>query len=878
MLQRIVSIISLMAIFGMTVAYSADFEKGLKPAQLNLGVTYSNDQDYTVVGLEESVSNVAAISIAMNETSQPSSSVVSESVIFDITSDFSSGASEDVILRKLAPSAGIPYGDLSALKSMKLLPSFDMSTYIRGVDTNINWSGDTGERSEIGLFPDDHAAFIAGQPGIDINLITSTADQAMPSSFSLGHIPNLYWLPYLMTGDAKYISHMEGQYVRMTAKMGVPVNEFANWYESGRYFAWSLRNLAQLAYLQKKGLTTQKYYIDALNFTKTYLTNNALNNTSEKAYDTWRVLKFNAVTYDTVGFTGWMESMMGIVVNYVVQLGFTDWLPLAEWHFVQLERRVQYWGWKGVDADHCFFYERASGLGESDQITDYNSARAWSAKIGETIQQSWERVTPYSADMMIKNTYANYPEGQLFTADTTVDGSWYTYHSRAQYAYHWAAMAARNGVAGAAEIADSLHEKLIDRGDVIDYKNNASGYPFSVALTPITNFRWTPARDVNGVVTESSWQQLPIATKENPVVYRIIGSDPVDELTTELISRGFNPASKDYGNGKVTGTFTAWVGQALDPEQKKAWIPWGGGHADSSMNGVWEFDINKLKWSVESMPSDPNAAGFEWSNSYKNSGSFTVYRDDEGGSSYELPDGRPPSQHTYGGVFKSGDYIVTTRNRRFAYNLVTKEYSVDQWLLNGLYHQPGIQNYMFTYGSSAFGVMKAENVYGGFYKVPDTSTPDIVAVSAPVYEDILWNGGHALAQLGADKIIATSYTNKYAIFDMGSESWGPSINITGDLTTYTYDDELQVLLYIPNWGAAGSMIRQFMSGSNKGKWYLLDLDTNVQTALTLTGSTIPYTPWAGQKVFIIEIGGITAMIYTSVRSGGISQTNIMRIK
>ncbi|SFG23621.1 hypothetical protein [Neptunomonas qingdaonensis] len=895
MLPRIASILSLMMIFGIPIAYSKDFKIGLKVAQVggydsallawkplaeqgyaaqyNSGVNSANVQGDKVTANDEDASNKAKVSIRVNEVIQANSqSVVHETLLSGITSYSGSFQDKNTYLGKVTPPTEIPYGDLAALKLMKLLPEFDISTYTRNVNTSIDWSGNTGERPEIGLFPDDHAAFIAGVD-VNIELINATADQAMPSTFSFGHFPNLYWLPYLMTGDAKYIAHMEDQYIRVTSKMGVPVNEFANWYESGRYFAWSLRNLAQLAYLQQKGLTTQTYYIDALNFTKTYLTNKALNN-SDPAYDTWRVLKFNSTTYKSVGFTGWQESMMGIVINYVAQLGFTDWLPICKWHFVQLQRRIDYWGWKAVDADHLWFYERASELGQSAEITNYGTARAWAAKAGETVKDSWERVTPYPLSKMNVQAYIDWPEGKLLTVNGTVGGQTFTYANRAQYAAHWAAMAARNGIDGADIIADALHEKINDRGDVWDYKNNPSGYPYTVELTPISNFNWTPGRNADGIVVDASWQQLPIATKENPIVHRITGSDPVGELTSDLISKGFNPASDDYGNGKVAGTFYAWVGQALDPVQKKAWIPWGGGHADSSMNGVWELDINKLKWSVESMPSDPDALGYEWSDSYKNSGSFTKYH---GG--YTLPDGRPPSQHTYGGVFKSGDWLVTTRNRRFAYNIVTKEYKIEEWSRNGAHITPDIHNYAFAYGDVVYGALKQANEWGGWHKIPDPSKPEVVNISAPSYDDINWNGGHALTQIGFDKIIAIGYKNRYQIFDMAAESWGPVTYITGDTPSagYGYENELQGLVYIPNWGASGSILRQYMYGSSKGKWFVLDLETNIQTAIALEGSPIQYTPWVGQKVFTIEIGGITAMIYTSVRSG-VSQTSIMRIE
>ena len=767
----------------------------------------------------------------------------------------------------------LPYGNVTALQALGLLPVYDDPGHNISADTDIKWSGEGGERGEIGLLPEDHAAFLAGRVEL-LPEILQAASQPPPSSFSFGHAPNLYWLPYLMTGDAKYLDHMEVYYRIFCNQMNKPYDNWVSWQQAGRYLAWPLRQLVQLAYLEKRGLTKNSYYLAALENAKNNFLNNAMSGKPEnKHHDVWRVLVFNSVTYDSFGWTGWMESMVGQVINYAVQLGFNDWFPIAEWQFEHLNRRMNLWSIKAVDNDHVFFANRAP----SGAITDYASGRAWAASNG------WDKVTEYPKYKMDMPTYSGWDKNSLFAADSKIDGMFYTYHNRAQYAYAWAALAAKNRIPGAAEIANTLRSKVNDRGDQWDFKNYQSGYPFSTdSRLKVNSGTWKPVRNENGLVEKNSWLGLPISSLDNPQILKIDKLNPVSDITNLLKDRGFD-TSKMYGYSRVKGTFTAWVGQAFDRAANIAYYPWGGGHADSSINGIWKFNIDKLKFDIESMPSNPNRVGAQWSANYKNrggDGTFTTYMDDAGEIHFSLPDGRPPSQHTYGGVVKIGDLLFTTRNRKYSYNLKTKEYKIENWIKNESLFMTSIQNSVFSYRDQAFGILKSELQYFGWNKLESSQSVVIEDISSPP-NGINFVGQHLVLQMDDTRLMAINFDAQssrsvYAIFDMETESWGDLVETYG-LPEHNYTQEMQAGVYIPSWGSKGSVLREFSYGSLRGQWYVLDLATSQYTPFSFTGYKIQAGTFVGNKAFIADVGGIKALFYLAVNSK-VSEVYVMRIQ
>jgi hypothetical protein len=292
------------------------------------------------------------------------------------------------------------------------------------------------------------------------------------------------------------------------------------------------------------------------------------------------------------------------------------------------------------------------------------------------------------------------------------------------------------------------------------------------------------------------------------------------------------------------------------------------------------------------MPSNPDALGFEWSDDYKYappSGSYSNYLDENGEVIHTLPDGRPCSLHTYNGVFfTSAGEIVTTRDQRAAYNVNTKQYSIVDWERDGVKHAANTYGSMHVYNGSVYGMMNQPYSVYAWNKIADENSNVLHRINVPP-AGIYFDGQHLTFRMSDTQIMSINKTGAsfaplpdthvYSIFDMSTEIWSAANLITGDTPDYVASQEMQGAVFIPGWGNAGSVLRQFSYGTLAGDWYVIDLETNVQRAITLTGSGIPAGRRVGNKMFITEIGGITAMIYVCVNSGdfNISKVFAMRL-
>lgn len=131
---------------------------------------------------------------------------------------------------------------------------------------------------------------------------------------------------------------------------------------------------------------------------------------------------------------------------------------------------------------------------------------------------------------------------------------------------------------------------------------------------------WTPGRGSDGRVTEASWALVPL---ERWV--RVAGTVAQSVLNAAI--QAAIPGWTDWGDSGLDGVFKAWSGMAVDPTPTKAEaLFWGGGHTDSSNNGVYKCDFARMSWSVAIMPSNPA----NWVANYDTGagnpyGSFSVY-------------------------------------------------------------------------------------------------------------------------------------------------------------------------------------------------------------------------------------------------------------
>ena len=454
------------------------------------------------------------------------------------------------IAEELTTKESISFGDILALQAQGLLPRYD---YVRKVkkDKSIDWGHTTGERDEIGLLPEQHAAYIAGQSNL-LPSILQTALKPPPSAISHEHKPNLYWLPYLMTGDVQYVRNMEATWKQFKDWRHMPYDSSFDYYDQGRHLAWTLRDLAQLAYLQKLGVTEHDYYIPALEASHDYF----INRTKNSMHKRWNVLGFNYITEDSFGWTSWMESFVGQALNHVVSLGFKDWKLIAEFQYKNLEKRSGgEWPLKDVDSDHIFFQH-------------FNKTLSGKALQGWAKTQTWQDITAYPPWMVKKFGYQKVPDDQLVPADRQINGNFFTYRQRVQYAYAWAALACGNKITGACDKARELMKAITKRGDQWGVKNKILFEPIDRYVKPAPT-KLKPKSAVRKKGYWKGWDNLPL--DEFVLVPNTGGASNIGKLLKEA---GFG---REKYKGSVRGSFTAWVGAAHDLDSGVIYVPWGGG-------------------------------------------------------------------------------------------------------------------------------------------------------------------------------------------------------------------------------------------------------------------------------------------------------------
>lgn len=107
---------------------------------------------------------------------------------------------------------------------------------------------------------------------------------------------------------------------------------------------------------------------------------------------------------------------------------------------------------------------------------------------------------------------------------------------------------------------------------------------------------WTPGRDGTGLVNQVSWAIVPKGR------WVEVSGTPITQLEAEL--KAAIPGYRDLGSQGLSGVINAFSGIALDVPNARWWA-FGGGHNDSSNNGLYRFDMSSMRWSIEKLPDNP---------------------------------------------------------------------------------------------------------------------------------------------------------------------------------------------------------------------------------------------------------------------------------
>jgi hypothetical protein len=171
------------------------------------------------------------------------------------------------------------------------------------------------------------------------------------------------------------------------------------------------------------------------------------------------------------------------------------------------------------------------------------------------------------------------------------------------------------------------------------------------------------------------------------------------------------PGWRDYGGagqGAWDGVPLSWSSWAVDKDGGRLWL-FGGGHNNSSNNGLYRFDIFDMKWSVECLPTNPVGLQAEYLNGFNGgSQSFSTYfpnadasiaKRDAGLLSPindiwfdELPGGKPTARHTYQSLAYSPvlNKVIMACRRLWTFNLANGTWDYKRQFND--YISPGSQN------------------------------------------------------------------------------------------------------------------------------------------------------------------------------------------
>ena len=475
-------------------------------------------------------------------------------------------------------------------------------------------------------------------------------------------------------------------------------------------------------------------------------------------------------------------------------------------------------------------------------------------------------------------------EGNSYAAAATSGNGGPTYPS-----YFWSALVAavERGVSGSVAAWNTVQDGITNlntwrAGFASDprWGSTPQNPPGSVAMDVAANV-WTPTKDGSGNILTGSWANLPLDQ------WCRVSGTAVEQLHTLLAAGGFNRATMVASNDKtVLSTFNAWVGGAL--AGSKFVIPWGGGHADSSINGVWSLALERIGggsgWEVLDMPSNPNAPGFEWSANYRaliGTTTYTTYvpNDEPGGFNDDiLPDGKPTSRHQYGGIWYDAtrNVVGQSRVRKHTFNLGTSAITSARWTIGGADNATAIGTHLYYSPTNDEVVGYFARNDGDYYSWDRSAASGsaLISVGGPSAAGVgVWvsysTGLTTCQKPGTEEIICRwwRFGNEHlATYNMATRLWVYHGTVSG--SSSNNEEEMNAMAYVPEWDAV------LFRAAYTATWRVINMTTRVATAYTPPGIAPPYATWPGNKMFRYQAR--KCLVYITPTATGTDAVYVMR--
>ena len=382
-------------------------------------------------------------------------------------------------------------------------------------------------------------------------------------------------------------------------------------------------------------------------------------------------------------------------------------------------------------------------------------------------------------------------------------------------------------------------------------------------------FLWVPEKGADGKVLRQSLSKLRLNTW-----YEVADTSlrPLERKLARAMGKGHRALNQ--GNGGIHKTINSWVSGDLG-DDGKFYIPWGGGHNDSSLNAIWSLDIERMggddTWLIEQLPSDPNQPGFEWSEAYRKSKNFTNYRPALKRPADVLPDGMPTSRHQYNGVWfdKKRKTINQSRGHLWSFDTVSRETTGKVWHVKGKDRYPSIYANLFynEFHDTVVGHLryKKDSRHDHIRYDPETHT-------VRFQKGVSWTlGGSSCGTRYKDNILYLGYASgsaRWAVYDLKRESLR-SGKFKG--VSFNWKNEMPACVYIPEWD---KVLRRMQQPGIRGKWYTFDPETFTEARYTPAGRPPPYDRYPGKKVFYYAPW--KSVIYITARKPDRNTVYVMR--
>ncbi|NOY72922.1 MAG: hypothetical protein GXP14_11195, partial [Gammaproteobacteria bacterium] len=163
-------------------------------------------------------------------------------------------------------------------------------------------------------------------------------------SVKLSHLPSIAYVPYLVTGDYFYLEELQfwGNYGPIWRERG------RRNYGDGLIYgtqvrgqAWGLREMARIAYATPDDHALKNYFVNMLNNNINWYNANYADAAGDKHN---HIGTMDAKPARRVSNRPWMDDFFTYAIGHVVELGFTNAIPMRDFKGKYIRGRLGYFG------------------------------------------------------------------------------------------------------------------------------------------------------------------------------------------------------------------------------------------------------------------------------------------------------------------------------------------------------------------------------------------------------------------------------------------------------------------------------------------------------------------------------------------------------